>query len=80
MLDSIPATKAKNNFGELIKRVYTSGEPVVVEKGGIPVVVILPHSQFHSSDAGKERTSSDRSPTRTRAFHSPPKADNSYVP
>lgn len=42
MLDTIPATKAKNNFGELIKRVFTSGESVIVAKDGIPVVTISP--------------------------------------
>lgn len=42
MESTIPATKAKNNFGELIRRVYTTGERVIVEKDGIPVVIIGP--------------------------------------
>ena len=40
MLTTIPATRAKNNFGELIRRVYTTGDRVIVEKDGIPVVLI----------------------------------------
>jgi len=47
MIDTITATKAKNNFGELIRRVYTTGEPVIVEKDGIAVVVVIPRVQFH---------------------------------
>lgn len=42
MQTTIPATRAKNNFGELIRRVYTTGDRVIVEKDGIPVVIIGP--------------------------------------
>jgi prevent-host-death family protein len=35
------ATEARINFGELIRRVTDSGEPVVVERGGKPRVVVL---------------------------------------
>jgi len=38
---AISATQARIRFGEVIKRAYVSQEPVVVEKDGIPVVVIL---------------------------------------
>lgn len=48
MVHSIPATKAKNNFGELIKRIHTTGERVIVEKSGIPVVAIIPFSDLKS--------------------------------
>lgn len=40
--DIISATKAKNNFGELIRRVFNTGESVIVAKDGLPVVVISP--------------------------------------
>lgn len=49
MQTTIPATRAKNNFGELIRRVYTTGERVVVEKDGIPVVVVAP---IYNPDSG----------------------------
>jgi prevent-host-death family protein len=38
---TMSATQARIHFGEVIKRTYVSQEPVVVEKDGIPVVVIL---------------------------------------
>lgn len=38
---TISATEARVRFGEVIKRAYVSQEPLVVEKDGIPVVVIL---------------------------------------
>jgi prevent-host-death family protein len=41
----ISATEARVHFGDLLRRVYRGQEPVVVEKDGIPVVVIL---SFHS--------------------------------
>lgn len=40
----ISATLAKNRFGELIMRVFTTGEPVIIEKSGIPIVTVLPIS------------------------------------
>lgn len=38
---TISATQARVHFGEVIKRAYVGQEQVVVEKDGIPVVVIL---------------------------------------
>lgn len=38
---TISATQARMRFGEIVKRAYVSQEQVVVEKDGIPVVVIL---------------------------------------
>lgn len=46
MIRHVTATRAKNNFGELIKRIYTRRECVIVEKGGIPVVAIVPISNL----------------------------------
>ncbi len=45
---TIPATRAKNNFGEVIREVYCSGVGVIVEKSGIPVVAIVPISDYES--------------------------------
>jgi len=53
MYDTIPATKAKNNFGELLKHVYRSGEPVVIVKDGLPVVVISPFANWDLKSNGK---------------------------
>jgi prevent-host-death family protein len=46
MFHTITATKAKNNFGEVIKQVYAAGEQIIVEKSGIPVVVIIPITDY----------------------------------
>lgn len=58
---TIPATRAKNNFGELIRRVYTTGDHVIVEKDGMPVVIISPiyEPDLHQ----KTQKISDRSPS-----------------
>ena len=38
---TIGATEVRNNFGELLKRVYGGKEHLVVEKGGIPVAALV---------------------------------------
>lgn len=38
----ISATEAKNRFGEVIRRVYRDGETFIVERDGLPVVMIVP--------------------------------------
>lgn len=37
----LSATQARIHFGEVIKRAYKEREPVIIEKDGIPMVVIL---------------------------------------
>ena len=37
----LSATEARIHFGDVIKRAYLKGEHLVVERDGIPVVVIL---------------------------------------
>jgi prevent-host-death family protein len=41
MTSVLSATEARIHFGEVIKRAYLGGEHLVVERDGIPVVVIL---------------------------------------
>ena len=43
---SIPATDARVHFGELVRDVETSGEAVLVERNGRPVVAVLPVEEF----------------------------------
>ena len=43
---TISATEAKNRFGDVIRRAYRSQEHLVVERGGIPVVAIVPISDY----------------------------------
>jgi len=43
---TITATEARTRFGEVIRRVYRGGETLIVERGGLPVVVILPMQKY----------------------------------
>lgn len=42
----VPASQAKNNFGEMIKRVYENDEPQIIERAGMPVAAIISISDF----------------------------------
>ncbi len=46
MLRVVPATQAKNNFGEIIKRVYEKEETQIIERAGLPVAAIVPMSDL----------------------------------
>lgn len=46
MVRMVTATEAKNRFGKIIKRAYSNDEHLIVERGGIPVVVILPIQDY----------------------------------
>jgi prevent-host-death family protein len=39
--DTVSATEAKNRFGAILKRVARTGGPVVVERDGRPVAILL---------------------------------------
>ncbi len=41
MLRVVPASQAKNNFGEVIKRVYENEETQIIERAGLPVAAIV---------------------------------------
>jgi prevent-host-death family protein len=54
---TIASTEAQTNFGVVIRRVYKNGEHLIVERGGLPVVVILPigdYREFVSNRRGGE--------------------------
>lgn len=46
MVSIVNATDAKTRFGEMIKRAYSNEEHLVVQKSGIPVVVIVPIQDY----------------------------------
>ena len=46
MIRTITATEAKNRLGEWIKKVYQTNDHVIIEKGGIPVVAIIPIAEY----------------------------------
>ncbi len=43
---TITATYAQNSFGEVIRRVSKDGEHLIVEKDGVPVVVIMSVQEY----------------------------------
>ncbi len=45
----VNVTEVKNKFGEIIERVYASNEDLIVERGGIPVVAIIPISVYQKN-------------------------------
>lgn len=46
MPTTITATEAKNRFGQVIRRVYKDGETLIVERGGLPVMAIVPMHEY----------------------------------
>lgn len=46
MVRVVSATEAKNRFGEMLKGAYQRSEHLVVERGGIPVAVIVPIQDY----------------------------------
>lgn len=51
---TIPAVKARTHFGEIMARSYKKGERFVVEKSGIPMVVILSADEYNRIIAERE--------------------------
>lgn len=43
---TIPALEARMHLGEIMKRVYKDGERFIVEKSGIPMIVILRVTEY----------------------------------
>ena len=55
-VETIPAVKARTHFGEIMKKSYKKGSRFVVEKSGIPMVVILNAQDYaRMIEAGEER-------------------------
>ena len=55
-VETIPAVKARTHFGEIMKKSYKNGSRFVVEKSGIPMVVILNAQDYaRMFEAGEER-------------------------
>lgn len=43
---TIPALEARMHLGEIMKRAYKDGERFIVEKSGIPMIVILRVTEY----------------------------------
>jgi prevent-host-death family protein len=42
----VSSTELQRNFGNIVRRVYTHKEHLVIERGGLPVMVILPVPEY----------------------------------
>jgi len=42
----VTATEAKNRFGDIIRRAYIGEEHLIVQRDGIPVVAIVPMTDY----------------------------------
>ena len=55
-VETIPAVRARTHFGEIMKKSYKKGARFIVEKSGIPMVVILNAQDYNRMvEAGEER-------------------------
>ena len=53
-IERIPITKARSMIGQLVNRVHTDKEHVVLEKSGIPVVALIDFDEFKQFLAFRE--------------------------
>jgi prevent-host-death family protein len=51
---TVSATEARIRFGELMRRVVESQEPIIVERGGKPHVVVLSVDKYEDLLAGQQ--------------------------
>lgn len=45
-LQSLPATEVKNRFGRVLRQIAKTGGPIIVERDGKPVAVILSIGEY----------------------------------
>lgn len=55
MVKRMSSKEARDNFSDLLGSVYYTKEPVVVEKKGKPVAVVISPEQFETIEQGKEQ-------------------------
>jgi prevent-host-death family protein len=64
---TIPATQAHRRFGDLLRRVFAGKEHFIIEKDGLPVVVMLSMAEYQEVMKAREQQSKDRE-SRMRKF------------
>ena len=62
---TIPATKVGRNFGEVIQRINSGEEHVVVEEDGLPVVAIISVAEYQAFLRARE----EAEPTKDEILH-----------
>ncbi len=60
-MDTVSATDAKNRFGDLLHRVVYDHEPVLIERNGRPMAVLIDIDQYLDMRR-KARAESNESP------------------
>ena len=50
-IKSLPATEVKNRFGRVLREVSKTGGPIIVERDGKPVAVIVSVSEYERMQA-----------------------------
>jgi len=56
---TLSATDVKNRFGRVLREISKSGGPIVVERGGKPVAVILSVDEYRRSQSGSRLEASE---------------------
>lgn len=46
MVQTINATAAKNQFGEMIRQVYLQGNHVMIQKDDLPIAAVIPLADY----------------------------------
>lgn len=65
---AISATEAKNRFGAVLREVARTGGPILIERDGAPVAVILSLHAYETACQGHERFSADQIELARSAF------------
>lgn len=55
-VERIPITKARSMIGQLVNRVHTEKDRIVLEKSGIPVVALIDFEEFKQFLAFRKAT------------------------
>jgi prevent-host-death family protein len=61
---TIPATQAQRKFGDVIRRVFSGQEHIVVEKDGLPVVAIISMTEYETFMKEREQREQERAARR----------------
>lgn len=66
---TVPATTARREFGDLIKRAFSGEEHFIIEKDGLPVVAIISMAEYkelmHERERNRERVRKFEAAART---------------
>lgn len=67
--NTVNTVKAKNDFNRIVAQITQSREPMIVEKRGTPVAVILDYESYNALQQSKPSKNSQDLVSRLRNFH-----------